>query len=79
PVADRAFQRADKADDRLWRPGRVSVADAIRAARETSLQQLLDGLRHTLALASRLLFRRVPELGGHPGRDLGGVPARSRQ
>lgn len=49
----------------------VSVADAVRAAREISLQQLPDELRHTFALAPRLLFRRVPELGGHAGRRCG--------
>ena len=57
----------------------VSVADAVRAAREISLQQLPDELRHTFALAPRLLFRRVPELGGHAGRNLRGVPTRSSQ
>jgi hypothetical protein len=57
----------------------VSVADAVRAAREIPLQQLPDELRHTLALAPRLLFRRVPELGEHAGQNLRGVPTRSSQ
>ena len=69
-----------RAVEQELKPARaVSVADAVRAAREISLQQFPDELRHAFALAPRLLFRGVPELGGHAGRNLRGVPARPSQ